>query len=103
MSSQRRVTLALGDQRGRSAKVCQADQSSRLQGSYRAAAAASASGRALYQAREQRAAAMAKCIPRNDCLPFIMRLFLVAEVIVGILFIVFALVLQTPPKASVPM
>lgn len=46
---------------------------------------------------------MAKCIPRNDCLPFIMRLFLVAEVIVGALFIVFALVLQTPPKAAVPI
>ncbi len=52
--------------------------------------------------RPQRAA-MAKCIPRNACLPFIMRLFLVLEVIVGVLFIVFALVLQTPPKAAVPM
>lgn len=46
---------------------------------------------------------MAKCIPRNSCLPFIMRMFLVMEVIIGALFIVFALVLQTPPKAAVPM
>lgn len=46
---------------------------------------------------------MAKCIPRNECLPFIMRLFLVVEVIVGALFIIFALILQTPPKSSVPM
>lgn len=46
---------------------------------------------------------MAKCIPKNNCLPFIMRVFLVVEVIIGALFIVFALVLQTPPKAAVPI
>lgn len=46
---------------------------------------------------------MAKCIPRNNCLPFIMRMFLIMEAIIGALFIIFALVLQTPPKASVPM
>ena len=46
---------------------------------------------------------MPKCIPRNDCLPFLMRFFLVMEVLIGIAFIVFALVLQTPPKAAVPM
>ncbi len=102
MSSTRRVTPGLADQNDRFAEFYYTNQSSRLQDVCRAAAA-SASGRALYQAREQQAAAMAKCIPRNDCLPFIMRLFLVAEVIVGALFIVFALVLQTPPKAAVPM
>eukprot|EP00208_Stichococcus_sp_RCC1054_P006488 CAMPEP_0206148948 /NCGR_PEP_ID=MMETSP1473-20131121/37523_1 /ASSEMBLY_ACC=CAM_ASM_001109 /TAXON_ID=1461547 /ORGANISM="Stichococcus sp, Strain RCC1054" /LENGTH=192 /DNA_ID=CAMNT_0053546385 /DNA_START=279 /DNA_END=857 /DNA_ORIENTATION=+ len=32
-----------------------------------------------------------------------MRLFLVVEVIVGALFIIFALILQTPPKSSVPI
>lgn len=46
---------------------------------------------------------MAKCIPRNACLPFLMRFFLVMEVLIGILFIVFALVLQTPPKTAVPI
>ncbi len=46
---------------------------------------------------------MPKCIPRNDCLPFLMRFFLVMEVLIGIAFVVFALVLQTPPKATVPM
>ena len=46
---------------------------------------------------------MPKCIPRNDCLPFLMRFFLVMEVLIGIAFVVFALVLQTPPKAAVPM
>lgn len=46
---------------------------------------------------------MAKCIPRNSCLPFIMRIFLVVELIIGALFVIFALVLQTPPKAAVPI
>jgi hypothetical protein len=46
---------------------------------------------------------MPKCIPRNDCLPFLMRFFLVMEVLVGIAFIIIGLVLQTPPKAAVPI
>ena len=46
---------------------------------------------------------MARCIPRNDCLPFLMRFFLLVELIIGVLFIVFALVLATPPKTAVPM
>lgn len=46
---------------------------------------------------------MAKCIPRNSCLPFIMRIFLVVELVIGALFVIFALVLQTPPKAAVPI
>lgn len=55
------------------------------------------------QGRFRQPAAMARCIPRNDCLPCLMRFFLFIEVVVGALFIVFGLVLQTPPKASVPM
>ena len=47
--------------------------------------------------------AMAKCIPRNSCLPCIMRFFLFVEVCIGALFIIFALILQTPPKTAVPM
>lgn len=47
--------------------------------------------------------AMAKCIPRNSCLPCIMRFFLFVEVLIGALFIIFALILQTPPKTAVPM
>jgi hypothetical protein len=46
---------------------------------------------------------MAKCIPRNSCLPCIMRFFLFVEVLIGALFIIFALILQTPPKTAVPM
>jgi len=46
---------------------------------------------------------MARCIPRNSCLPCLMRFFLFIEVVVGALFIIFGLVLQTPPKASVPI
>ncbi len=55
------------------------------------------------QGRAQQLAAMARCIPRNSCLPCLMRFFLFIEVVVGALFIIFGLVLQTPPKASVPM
>lgn len=46
---------------------------------------------------------MAKFIPRNDCLPCIMRFFLFVELVIGALFIIFSLVLQTPPKSAVPM
>jgi hypothetical protein len=46
---------------------------------------------------------MAKFIPRNDCLPCIMRFFLFVELVIGALFIIFSLILQTPPKSAVPM
>lgn len=46
---------------------------------------------------------MAKCIPKNSCLPFLMRFFLVMEFLIGALFIVFGIVLQAPPTTAVPI